>query len=115
VGPHAHGNGVRVGSGWNNVRVGGSRSWTSSEAGCHNDAMPLFEYTCRGCGHRFEFLTREGKTPACPSCQGVELEKQLSVFAVSSGSGSLSFAADRPVGPCGSCGDPRGPGACSLN
>jgi putative FmdB family regulatory protein len=75
--------------------------------------MPLFEYACRGCGQRFEFLAREGRAPRCPSCDGVDLEKQLSVFAVAANS-TASF--DSPaVGPCGTCGDPRGPGACSRN
>ena len=40
--------------------------------------MPLFEYECRGCGRRFEYLTRGDQSPACPSCQGVELQKLLS-------------------------------------
>jgi len=77
--------------------------------------MPLFEYACRGCGHQFEFLTREGRSPICPTCGGAELDKQLSVFAVSA-SASASAAASRPSsGGCGMCGDPRGPGSCSVN
>jgi putative FmdB family regulatory protein len=75
--------------------------------------MPLFEYACRGCGHQFEYLTRQGQQPACPACSGVELEKKLSVFAVSAGGSNAqtkSFS-----GPCGTCGDPRGPGSCSIN
>jgi putative FmdB family regulatory protein len=75
--------------------------------------MPLFEYACRGCGHQFEYLTREGQSPSCPSCAGADLEKQLSVFAVSSPSASRPAAAS--AGGCGTCGDPRGPGACSMN
>lgn len=75
--------------------------------------MPIFEYRCSGCGHRFELLVNASTTPACPVCQGERLEKLISGFAVgatgwvpSSGSGG---------GACGSCGDPRGPGACSMN
>ena len=76
--------------------------------------MPLFEYACRDCGHHFEYLTRNGQTPVCPGCQSEALEKQLSVFAVSAPSaGAPKF--DAPMGPCGSCGDPRGPGSCSMN
>jgi putative FmdB family regulatory protein len=75
--------------------------------------MPLFEYACRGCGHRFEYLTRDQQTPSCPACAGIELEKQLSVFAVSSSSSSSPAKAFST--PCGTCGDPRGPGACSMN
>jgi putative FmdB family regulatory protein len=74
--------------------------------------MPLFEYECRGCGRHFEYLTREGQSPSCPSCKGNDLQKLLSVFAVSGGSGEKSFNAP---GPCGHCGDPRGPGSCSMN
>jgi putative FmdB family regulatory protein len=71
--------------------------------------MPLFEYECRGCGRRFEYLTREGQSPSCPSCKSDELQKLLSVFAVSGGSGEKPFNAP---GACGHCGDPRGPGSC---
>jgi putative FmdB family regulatory protein len=78
--------------------------------------MPLFEYECRGCGHRFEFLTRESQSPSCPACKGVELQKLMSVFAAQSSTPAKSAGNwDRPISACGSCGDPRGPGACSLN
>jgi putative FmdB family regulatory protein len=76
--------------------------------------MPLYEYACRSCGREFEYLTRADQTPSCPSCSSTELEKQLSVFAVSAGA-DHSRAAAPAVGPCGACGDPRGPGACSMN
>ena len=46
--------------------------------------MPLYDYECRGCGHRFEALVRPSSPPACPSCQGQDLEQLLSLFAVSS-------------------------------
>jgi putative FmdB family regulatory protein len=78
--------------------------------------MPLFEYECRGCGNRFEFLTRDGQSPSCPSCKGAELQKLMSVFAAQSSTPAKSSSGwDRAIGPCGSCGDPRGPGACSMN
>jgi putative FmdB family regulatory protein len=75
--------------------------------------MPLFEYECLGCGKRFEYLTREGDAAACPACHGIDLQKQLSVFAVGANGGGKSAPA--AAGPCGACGDPRGPGACSMN
>jgi putative FmdB family regulatory protein len=81
----------------------------------HNEPMPLFEYACRSCGHKFEFLTRAGHAPTCPACTSVELEKQLSVFAVRAPSSGLSSSMPAPTGACGMCGDPRGPGACSMN
>jgi len=75
--------------------------------------MPLYEYACRDCGHHFEFLTREGRSPRCPSCASATLDKQLSVFAVNTQGTTASREA--AVAPCGACGDPRGPGACSMN
>ena len=76
--------------------------------------MPLYEYECRSCHTQFELLVREQTLMACPSCNSEELDKQLSVFAV--GGDGPKFA-PRQAGPsaCGSCGDPRGPGACSMN
>jgi putative FmdB family regulatory protein len=73
--------------------------------------MPIFEYVCRDCDHRFETFVQGSATPACPSCEGEHLDKQLSVFAVAARS---STPLPTP-GPCGTCGDPRGAGACSLN
>ena len=46
--------------------------------------MPIYEYECRECGHRFEQLVRASGAPACPACQGHDLERLLSLFAVSS-------------------------------
>lgn len=72
--------------------------------------MPIFEYLCRDCGKRFEALVRGSDQPACPSCQGARLERQLSVFAVGRGTARTSPAS----GGCETCGDPRGPGSCAL-
>ncbi len=58
--------------------------------------MPLFEYTCRGCGAAFELLVRHDTVLACPSCQGQDLEKALSLFAVDSdGTRKANLAAGR--------------------
>ena len=74
--------------------------------------MPIFEYDCRDCGRHFEVLVRGRDEASCPACAGRNLEKALSTFAVGAGG---SQAAPAPAGACGRCGDPRGPGACSLN
>jgi putative FmdB family regulatory protein len=75
--------------------------------------MPIFEYVCGDCGHRFETLVQGPAAPVCPACRGSQLAKQYSVFAVSTRG---SAATSRPAGgPCGACGHPDGPGACSLN
>lgn len=76
--------------------------------------MPVFEYICRECGHRFEKLVRGSNAPDCPECHGRRLEKQLSVFAASVKSAGYAPRQPTPA-PCGSCGDPRGPGSCSTN
>jgi putative FmdB family regulatory protein len=47
--------------------------------------MPIYEYKCRRCGHRFEYLVLSS-TPAakCPSCNKKDLEQLISLSAVSS-------------------------------
>ena len=74
--------------------------------------MPLYEYRCRDCGSRFERFVNGKARVACPECESKRVDRLLSVFAVSNG-GSRSVS--EPAGACGSCGDPRGPGACSMN
>ena len=44
--------------------------------------MPIFEYKCRGCGNEFEALVRKLDIPACPSCNGTDLERLLSLPAL---------------------------------
>jgi putative FmdB family regulatory protein len=46
--------------------------------------MPLYEYDCSACGHRFEALVRASSPPSCPACGSEALERILSAFAVSS-------------------------------
>lgn len=56
--------------------------------------MPIYEFACRACGHQFETLVRPGFTPACPTCQGADLERLLSLPAVhSSGTHDLAMRA----------------------
>jgi putative FmdB family regulatory protein len=74
--------------------------------------MPLFEYACKSCASQFEVLVRAGEAPECPSCRGRDLERKLSVFAAHTAGTPMRST---PAGACGSCGDPRGPGACSMN
>ena len=76
--------------------------------------MPIFEYVCRGCNHHFEAIVMGSQTPKCPKCESRKLEQQLSRFAVAGGRSSAD-AAESNGGACGTCGDPRGPGACSLD
>ena len=72
--------------------------------------MPIFEYICQACDHHFESIVMGGQKAQCPKCESKKLDQQLSKFAV--GGEKSPVAAG---GPCGSCGDPRGPGSCSIN
>jgi putative FmdB family regulatory protein len=75
--------------------------------------MPIFEYACTTCEHQFEALVRGTETPECPSCHATTLQRRQSTFAArTAGASPIS---EVPMGGCGRCGDPRGPGACSLN
>ena len=74
--------------------------------------MPVYEYACRKCGHEFEELVFGDERPSCPKCKASKPEKKFSVFGTQGESGGQSETA--PPG-CGTCGDPRGPGACSMN
>ena len=73
--------------------------------------MPIFEYICKECDHQFEALVYGKQKAECPKCHGSKLAPQLSVFAVSAKGPSHAAPSS---GACGSCGDPRGPGSCSL-
>jgi putative FmdB family regulatory protein len=78
--------------------------------------VPLFEYRCESCNHRFEALVQGAEKPTCARCGARKLEKLISAFAVSTSSGSGRSGAE-PSGPagCGTCGDPRGPGSCRTD
>jgi putative FmdB family regulatory protein len=40
--------------------------------------VPIFEYACRGCGRQFEAFVTAERAAACPSCEGIDLQKLLS-------------------------------------
>jgi putative FmdB family regulatory protein len=53
--------------------------------------MPLFEYACRECGHRFETLVTASRAPSCPKCTSPDLEKQFSTFGTQAASAAPRF------------------------
>jgi putative FmdB family regulatory protein len=57
--------------------------------------MPLFEYQCKTCGHRFEALVLGARQPQCPRCEGADLEKQFSTFGCGASSGGSGGRASR--------------------
>ncbi len=75
--------------------------------------MPVYQYVCRQCSHRFDRLVMGQRRTTCPACASEDLERLLSVFAVGTRGGREP--APTASGGCGTCGDPRGPGACSMN
>jgi putative FmdB family regulatory protein len=48
--------------------------------------VPIYEFVCKSCGHRFEELvgTHVGRAAAdvvCPECDSAEVERRLSTYA----------------------------------
>lgn len=66
--------------------------------------MPLYEYSCKSCGHRFEDLVSSAasENPPCPACGEKNSEKLLSTFAASTGGVNVSAPACGMKG--GGCG-----------
>ncbi len=51
--------------------------------------MPIYEYRCEECGEEFEKFLRSMKDEAevaCPRCQSVKVQKQVSLFCAAAGS-----------------------------
>jgi putative FmdB family regulatory protein len=47
--------------------------------------MPIYEYECLQCGHRFEYLVLSSSPAAeCPSCRKKDLKQLISLSAMSS-------------------------------
>lgn len=74
--------------------------------------MPVYEFVCKQCERPFEELVFGGEKVACPACKSARVEKRFSTFAAH---GAESSTPTPPPGGCGTCGDPRGPGACRMN
>lgn len=76
--------------------------------------MPLYEFSCKKCGKKFEELVFNDKSPLCPNCKSADTEKLLSCntrrfrsssdsdyAAPSAGGGGCAGCSG---GRCGSCG-----------
>jgi len=62
--------------------------------------MPIYEYTCKGCGGEVELLVASSTVkPACPECGSKKLEKKFSTFAAHQAA---------PASPCA-----NGPRTCA--
>jgi putative FmdB family regulatory protein len=68
--------------------------------------MPIYEYVCPHCDHRFEtYVKAWGEEVNCPCCQKGGVEKQLSSFA---------FAGRASTSPSGGGGCGCGRGGCGC-
>ncbi|MBK1720881.1 FmdB family zinc ribbon protein [Thiocystis violacea] len=59
--------------------------------------MPVYEFYCRDCHTIYSFFSRRVDTlthPACPRCGRAELDRQASLFAISSGRAEGGESAD---------------------
>ena len=77
----------------------------SVRRGAYTGAVPIYEYACMECEAHFEELVRsEGQAVLCPECEGANVLKQLSAFAIA-GSSAAGVAASgggtRSGGCCG--------------
>lgn len=57
-----------------------------SRAPAENRTLPIYEYVCQSCDHRFEALLRNSKAdaPPCESCGGKDVERLISTPYVKS-------------------------------
>jgi putative FmdB family regulatory protein len=46
--------------------------------------MPIYEYACKSCDHRFELLVLRATSAVCPECRSEDLERLLSLPKVQS-------------------------------
>ena len=61
--------------------------------------MPVYEYYCSQCHTIYNFRVAgfdSSKRPACPKCGRKDLEKQISMFAISSGRGEADDGDEFP-------------------
>jgi len=73
--------------------------------------MPIYEFACRKCRHRFEALVRIGgeKEVVCPECGSAEVKKLYSTFGIggvshrSSASSASAGASSSGSSACASC------------
>ena len=69
--------------------------------------MPLYEYTCGGCGKTFDILRSFSKADdpaACPACHAVDSKRAISRFAAHVQGSDGSTASVAGSGGCAGCG-----------
>jgi len=66
--------------------------------------MPIYEYKCQKCGHKFEELVFGERKIKCPKCGSISSEKLFSTFSTGKKSDSL----DKDSNGCSN-------GTCNIN
>jgi len=63
--------------------------------------MPIYEYICVKCQHKFEYLVNLNKEPkiVCPKCQSDQVKRLVSSFGI--GGGGIRIKSGS--GGCSSC------------
>jgi putative FmdB family regulatory protein len=75
--------------------------------------MPIYEFRCLNCGSQFEkIVPLNTESASCEKCQGTNVEKLLSTFAVQTNQYSPCGAS---ANACQSCCGTAQPGLCSSN
>lgn len=66
--------------------------------------MPIFEYECKDCAHKFEFLhlSRNEKVN-CPECNSERVTRLFSVFGYIGGAVAAAASNDKDSSKCSSC------------
>lgn len=62
--------------------------------------MPIYEFYCPDCHVIFSFLSKSidtTTTPGCPRCEGKELRREVSTFAVTGKAGEDDMGDDLPI------------------
>ncbi|MBI5805603.1 zinc ribbon domain-containing protein [candidate division TA06 bacterium] len=65
--------------------------------------MPIYEFECRQCQHKFDQLMRASDPdPKCPECQSAAVEKLFSAFGCKSQNGFVSSSSKSGCHSCSS-------------
>jgi putative FmdB family regulatory protein len=64
--------------------------------------MPIFEYTCKNCGHTMELLQRSDRVsaPRCEKCGSKTLQKRFSTFSMGRSASGTKGTDACPTGTC---------------
>ncbi|MBC7329354.1 zinc ribbon domain-containing protein [bacterium] len=61
--------------------------------------MPIYEFLCENCGHKFSTLCKVGEEVPCPVCGG-ETQRLFSTFAIGSNNSSGESTSSSSCSTC---------------